>query len=84
MKIIKKSFYLKIFLIIKFFRYAKCIIAAVWGIALITALPIPIVSRLQQPGEWHKDCGRYVITYIKKYFSIFIKEYSPDSANNDL
>ncbi|CAO1425313.1 unnamed protein product [Diamesa hyperborea] len=41
-------------------RYAKCIIAVVWLIALLTALPIPIVSTLLQPTEWFENCDRYI------------------------
>ncbi|XP_055852519.1 RYamide receptor [Episyrphus balteatus] len=41
-------------------RYAKCIIAAVWLIALMTAFPIPIVSKLAQPDMWHVQCDRYI------------------------
>ncbi|XP_037920203.1 RYamide receptor-like isoform X2 [Hermetia illucens] len=41
-------------------RYAKVTIGVVWAIALITAVPIPIVSKLEQPGPWHETCGRYI------------------------
>lgn len=42
-------------------RHAKVTITAIWLGALFTALPIPIVSRLQQPlGDWHEHCDRYV------------------------
>ncbi|XP_037943648.1 RYamide receptor-like [Teleopsis dalmanni] len=41
-------------------KYAKFIIAGVWGIALATAFPIPIVSKLMQPDIWHEHCNRYV------------------------
>ncbi|KAI8130820.1 Neuropeptide Y receptor [Lucilia cuprina] len=41
-------------------RYAKFIIAGIWIIALATAFPIPIVSKLVQPGDWHVYCERYV------------------------
>ena len=40
------------------FRYAKCIIAVVWGIALVTAMPIVVVSKLHQPKGWHQNCGK--------------------------
>ncbi|TMW46121.1 hypothetical protein DOY81_008799, partial [Sarcophaga bullata] len=39
-------------------RYAKFIIAGIWIIALATAFPIPIVSKLVQPGPWHEYCER--------------------------
>lgn len=35
---------------------AKLIVAAVWGGALATAAPIPIVSQLQRPSQWHIVC----------------------------
>ncbi|KAJ0178894.1 hypothetical protein K1T71_005669 [Dendrolimus kikuchii] len=35
---------------------AKLVVAAVWIGALITAAPIPIVSRLQKPSLWHEAC----------------------------
>ncbi|XP_005180165.3 RYamide receptor isoform X1 [Musca domestica] len=41
-------------------RYAKFIIVGIWFIALATALPIPIVSKLVQPGDWYELCGRYI------------------------
>ncbi|KAM7363038.1 RYamide receptor isoform 2-T6 [Cochliomyia hominivorax] len=41
-------------------RYAKFIIAGIWIIALATAFPILIVSKLVQPAEWHVYCDRYV------------------------
>ncbi|XP_061388625.1 RYamide receptor-like, partial [Musca vetustissima] len=40
--------------------YAKFIIVGIWFIALATALPIPIVSKLVQPGDWYELCGRYI------------------------
>lgn len=44
-----------------FHRFAKGVIAAIWLVALLTALPIPIVSRLQKPpGGWHEHCDRYI------------------------
>lgn len=39
-------------------RYAKCIIAVVWVIALVTAMPIVVVSKLHQPKGWHENCGK--------------------------
>ncbi|EDV92796.1 GH18630 [Drosophila grimshawi] len=42
-------------------RYAKFIIAGVWFIALATAFPIPVVSRLVVPGSiWHEKCEKYI------------------------
>lgn len=42
-------------------RFAKFVIAAIWSGALASALPIPIVSQLQQPlGGWHEHCDRYI------------------------
>ncbi|XP_059219982.1 RYamide receptor isoform X2 [Stomoxys calcitrans] len=41
-------------------RYAKFIIVGIWIIALATALPIPIVSKLVQPGDWYEQCDRYI------------------------
>ncbi|KAL9894000.1 RYamide receptor isoform 2-T8 [Glossina fuscipes fuscipes] len=41
-------------------RYAKIIIAFIWFVALATAFPIPLVSKLVQPGLWHEYCERYV------------------------
>ncbi|XP_028026002.1 RYamide receptor-like [Bombyx mandarina] len=35
---------------------AKMVVAAVWGGAIITAAPIPIVSQLQRPSPWHEAC----------------------------
>ncbi|XP_063360583.1 RYamide receptor-like [Cydia amplana] len=35
---------------------AKLVVAAVWGGALATAAPIPVVSTLQRPTEWYKIC----------------------------
>lgn len=41
--------------------HAKIIIVLVWLIALLTALPILIVSSmLQPPEEWYSKCDRYV------------------------
>lgn len=37
---------------------AKLVVAAVWGGALATAAPIPVVSQLQRPTEWHEYCKR--------------------------
>ncbi|CAH1406962.1 unnamed protein product [Nezara viridula] len=37
---------------------AKFIMLFVWLVALLTALPIPIVSTLEQPSPWHKHCKR--------------------------
>lgn len=39
-------------------RHAKYIISVVWAIALLTALPIPLVSRLSQPDPWYEQCGK--------------------------
>jgi RYamide receptor len=35
---------------------AKLVVAGVWGGALATAAPIPIVSQVQRPTEWHRIC----------------------------
>lgn len=35
---------------------AKLVVAGVWGGALATAAPIPIVSNLQRPSLWHEAC----------------------------
>lgn len=35
---------------------AKLVVASVWIGALMTAAPIPIVSRLQKPSPWHEAC----------------------------
>lgn len=35
---------------------AKLVVAAVWGGALATAAPIPVVSQVQRPTEWHRIC----------------------------
>ncbi|KAL1121970.1 hypothetical protein AAG570_003378 [Ranatra chinensis] len=37
-------------------RLAKFIILMVWTIALATAVPIAVVSELEQPSEWHTAC----------------------------
>nr|CAD7585525.1 unnamed protein product [Timema genevievae] len=39
---------------------AKVVILIVWTIAVITALPIPLVSQLIQPTEFFKICGRFI------------------------
>lgn len=39
-------------------RYAFIIISIVWLFALLTALPIAIVSGLTQPSDWHEMCDR--------------------------
>ncbi|XP_034488593.1 RYamide receptor isoform X2 [Drosophila innubila] len=42
-------------------RYAKFIIAGIWFIALATAFPIPVVSRLVVPkSPWHEKCEKYI------------------------
>ncbi|XP_054081750.1 RYamide receptor isoform X2 [Zeugodacus cucurbitae] len=41
-------------------RLAKFIIAIVWTIALATALPILIVSKLSQPERWFIECEKYL------------------------
>ncbi|XP_055321235.1 RYamide receptor-like [Sitodiplosis mosellana] len=41
-------------------KHAKYIICVVWAIALLTALPIPLVSRLGQPEQWYIQCDKYV------------------------
>ncbi|XP_036341834.1 neuropeptide SIFamide receptor-like, partial [Rhagoletis pomonella] len=41
-------------------RLAKFIIAGVWFIALATAVPILIVSKLTQPERWFVECQRYI------------------------
>lgn len=40
--------------------HAKIIIALVWFIALLTALPILIVSTIEQPNPYYVECERYV------------------------
>lgn len=40
---------------------AKLVVAAVWGGAVATAAPIPLVSQIRRPTEWHHYCKRYVI-----------------------
>ncbi|XP_026755695.2 RYamide receptor-like [Galleria mellonella] len=35
---------------------AKFVVAVVWGGALATAAPIPIVSQVQRPTDWHRFC----------------------------
>ncbi|KAL4706596.1 hypothetical protein ACJJTC_009008, partial [Scirpophaga incertulas] len=35
---------------------AKLVVAGVWAGALATAAPIPIVSQVQKPTEWHRIC----------------------------
>lgn len=35
---------------------AKLVVAAVWLGALVTAAPIPVVSMLQRPSDWHVVC----------------------------
>ncbi|XP_030371263.1 RYamide receptor [Scaptodrosophila lebanonensis] len=42
-------------------RYAKFLIAGVWFIALATAFPIPVVSRVVLPTSfWHEKCEKYI------------------------
>ncbi|XP_066996193.2 RYamide receptor-like [Anabrus simplex] len=41
-------------------KHAKWIIAGVWIVALATAAPIPIVSKLVQPSLWHSKCNKFV------------------------
>ncbi|XP_034665186.1 RYamide receptor isoform X1 [Drosophila subobscura] len=42
-------------------RYAKFIIGGVWFIALATAFPIPVVSRLVMPSSvWHEKCEKFI------------------------
>ncbi|XP_050437185.1 RYamide receptor-like [Adelges cooleyi] len=41
-------------------HHAKFIITLVWTIAVITALPILFVTTLEQPSEWHQECGVYI------------------------
>ncbi|XP_075215310.1 RYamide receptor-like [Lycorma delicatula] len=41
-------------------RQAKIVILIVWFIALATALPIPLVTRLEEPSPWHSVCQRSV------------------------
>jgi neuropeptide Y receptor len=36
----------------------------VWAVALLTALPIPIVSRLDQPDQLYSQCGFYICTEV--------------------
>lgn len=40
--------------------HAKIIIALVWMIAFLTALPILIVSSAEQPDDWFVKCERYI------------------------
>ncbi|CAH0702858.1 unnamed protein product [Spodoptera exigua] len=35
---------------------AKLVVFGVWSGALVTAAPIPIVSKLQRPSLWHQTC----------------------------
>ncbi|KAJ8733360.1 hypothetical protein PYW08_001658 [Mythimna loreyi] len=35
---------------------AKLVVLAVWSGAIITAVPLPIVSTLQRPSLWHQAC----------------------------
>ncbi|XP_054271432.1 RYamide receptor-like isoform X2 [Macrosteles quadrilineatus] len=39
-------------------RQAKVIILIVWLVALLTALPIPLVSRIVHPSHWHQLCDK--------------------------
>ncbi|XP_046670648.1 LOW QUALITY PROTEIN: RYamide receptor-like [Homalodisca vitripennis] len=39
-------------------RQAKVIILIVWLVALLTALPIPLVSRIGYPTHWHQMCDK--------------------------
>uniref|UniRef100_A0A1B6KQU8 G-protein coupled receptors family 1 profile domain-containing protein n=1 Tax=Graphocephala atropunctata TaxID=36148 RepID=A0A1B6KQU8_9HEMI len=39
-------------------RQAKVIILIVWLVALLTALPIPLVSRVGYPSHWHHTCDK--------------------------
>ncbi|XP_048514749.1 RYamide receptor isoform X2 [Athalia rosae] len=41
-------------------RQAKFVILTVWAIALLTACPIAVVSRLAQPEPQFVKCGRYI------------------------
>lgn len=42
-------------------RYAKFIIAGIWFIAMATAFPIPVVSRVELPHSiWHEKCEKYI------------------------
>ncbi|XP_067619288.1 RYamide receptor isoform X2 [Eurosta solidaginis] len=41
-------------------RHASLAIAGVWAIALASALPILIVSKLSQPESWFVECQRYI------------------------
>ncbi|GFG40267.1 hypothetical protein Cfor_10746, partial [Coptotermes formosanus] len=41
-------------------RHAKMIIGVVWLVALMTALPILLLSSLTQPNELYSECGRFV------------------------
>ncbi|CAI6369172.1 unnamed protein product [Macrosiphum euphorbiae] len=41
-------------------HHAKCIIALVWTVAVITAFPILLVTTLEQPSFWHQECGFYI------------------------
>lgn len=53
-------------------RNAKLTILAIWAGALLSALPIPIMSRLQQPpGGWHEHCDRHIC----------VEEWSDDDWN---
>ncbi|XP_039276202.1 RYamide receptor-like [Nilaparvata lugens] len=41
-------------------RHAKVVILLVWVVAIATALPIPLVTRLYEPSPWHTTCQRSV------------------------
>ncbi|PSN47797.1 RYamide receptor [Blattella germanica] len=41
-------------------RHAKVIIGVVWLVALGTAFPILLLSRLHQPPGWHLRCNKFV------------------------
>lgn len=51
-------------------RYATVTIGIVWLFAIVTALPIPIVSRLVQPSEWYEQCDKWVLKLSVTFINI--------------
>lgn len=49
-------------------KVAIFIIVTVWVFAGLTALPIPIFSKLAQPTDWYVVCERSVTFYVFLYF----------------
>ncbi|XP_052121643.1 RYamide receptor-like [Frankliniella occidentalis] len=41
-------------------RLSQGAMLLVWVFAILTALPIPMVTRLTQPDSWHAHCGKWV------------------------